>query len=193
MATRAGVAQLVERNVANVEVASSRLVSRFLDHVRFRLIHDKPGGCLAPPRPPARQAGARQHLPAPAEGSAARAGMGPSANFLFRQGDPPKVFLAFTDGAQLSPDGTRIATASASDQQTGARATLLFDHEGDSVIAREASPQGWIDNRHLVVGSAWYVSIVDISSGAAAPMWNLITIPRQRIPSLAGVLPQDLA
>src|SRR6202022_3404788 len=28
----AGVAQLVERNVANVEVASSRLVSRSLDH-----------------------------------------------------------------------------------------------------------------------------------------------------------------
>lgn len=54
----------------------------------------------------------------------------------------------------LSPDGTQLAVDAVTDQRTGAGQTMLFQNGAATIIAGDSSPQGWLDNTHVVVSAA---------------------------------------
>ena len=103
-----------------------------------------------------------------------------------------RILMAFDNSAELSPDGIRIAADVLADQQTGATETLLLADGVQNLVTQSGSPQGWLDNTHLVVGSASDVWIFDTRSGDPVLMTGLTTIPQQGMPALAGVLPTNL-
>jgi hypothetical protein len=107
-------------------------------------------------------------------------------------GGPPAHILRNGLEMHLAPDGNRVAVEVVTDSQTGAGDTMLFQNGAARIVARDAGPQGWLDNTHLVVWSGGGVKIVDTTSGAEQLMTALKSIPQQGMPSLAGVLPADL-
>lgn len=92
----------------------------------------------------------------------------------------------------LSPDGTRLAAEVVTDQQAGKVSTLLFQNRAAGIIADGVSPQGWLDNTHLVVSSGSAVEIVDVAGGPERVMTGLKSIPQQGMPVLAGLMPANL-
>lgn len=92
----------------------------------------------------------------------------------------------------LSPDGTRLAAEAVTDPATGATQTEIIQNGAVIQTTLLGGPQGWLDNDHLIVGSAAEVDVLDVASGAAVPMRNLITIPHQGMPHFVGMYPEDL-
>jgi hypothetical protein len=105
---------------------------------------------------------------------------------------PPAHILRNGLEMHLAPDGNRVAVEVVTDSKTGAGDTMLFQNGAARIVARDAGPQGWLDNTHLVVWSGGGVKIVDTTNGAEQLMTALKSIPQQGMPSLAGVLPADL-
>jgi len=117
--------------------------------------------------------------------------------------DGTKIGFALPDGPpalvvrnglviHLSPDGTRLAAEVVTDQQAGTVATMVFQNGAAGILADDGSPQGWLDNTHLVVSSGSAVEIVDVTGGPKYVMTGLKSIPQQGTPMLAGVMPANL-
>jgi hypothetical protein len=118
---------------------------------------------------------------------------GTQTPFTVPSGPPPKIFTAFANAAELSPDGVNIATSAISDQPSFAVETLLFKNGSSSILTRLGSPLGWLDSSHVLVSSVSAVWIVDLNNVAAPTMMQgLQTIPQQGMPALSGILPANL-
>lgn len=118
---------------------------------------------------------------------------GVKTSWALPAGGTPKVQIASNYSAQLSPDGMRIAAEVVSDPQTGARDTVDLVADGlVSIVARSFSPEGWLDNGHLVASSAAGVWIIEVDRGGMIQMSGLRRIALQGEPRLAGVLPANL-
>jgi hypothetical protein len=69
---------------------------------------------------------------------------------------------------------------------------MLFQNSTAGIVADDGSPQGWLDNTHLVVSSGSAIEIVDVTGGPKYVMTGLKAIPQQGMPELAGDLPSNL-
>jgi hypothetical protein len=69
---------------------------------------------------------------------------------------------------------------------------MLFQNGVVTIVAGDSSPQGWLDNTHLVLSAASGVEIFDVTGATQIVMTGLKSIPQHGGPSLAGVLPADL-
>ena len=117
---------------------------------------------------------------------------GTKTPFALPGGPPPKIFMAFANPAELSPDGASIAADAIADQQNFAVETLLFKSGAWSVLTRLGTPLGWLDSSRLVVSSSFGVWVIDVRSGIPNQMTNLQLVPQTGMPVLAGVMPTDL-
>ena len=119
---------------------------------------------------------------------------GATTNFALPVGPPPKILLAFAHGAELSPDGRRIAAFGVMDSPSFAPETIMLSNGASSVLTQLGSPQGWLDSTHLVVTSGTAAWIVDADNGqTATQMTGISALPQEGSPALAGVLPTNLA
>jgi hypothetical protein len=117
---------------------------------------------------------------------------GTKTAFDIPSGPPPKIFMAFANAAELSPDGASIATSAVADQQTFAVETLLFKNGSSSILTQLGSPLGWLDSSRLLVSSPSAVWVIDVNTRITTQMTNLQTIPQTGMRALAGVMPTDL-
>jgi len=118
---------------------------------------------------------------------------GTKTPFAIPAGQPPRIFTAFANAAELSPDGVSIATSAISAQPSFAVETMLFKNGSSSILTLLGSPLGWLDSSHVLVSSVSAVWIVDVNNPAAPTMMQgLQTIPQQGMPVLSGILPANL-
>ncbi|MGA7910804.1 MAG: hypothetical protein WCC30_04560 [Candidatus Dormiibacterota bacterium] len=117
---------------------------------------------------------------------------GTKTAFAIPSGPPPKIFMAFANAAELSPDGASIAASVVADQPTFALETLLFNNGSSSILTQLGSPLGWLDGSHLLVSSPSAVWVIDVSTRIPNQMTNLQTVPQTGMPALAGVMPTNL-
>jgi hypothetical protein len=117
---------------------------------------------------------------------------GAKTAFVLPGGPPPKIFMAFANSAELSPDGTSIAADAVADQQNFAVETLLFKGGSSSVLTRLGSPLGWLDSSRVLVSSPSAVWVIDVSTGVPTQLTGLQTVPQTGMPVLAGLMPTDL-
>jgi hypothetical protein len=117
---------------------------------------------------------------------------GTKTAFAIPAGPPPRIFMAFANPAELSPDGTSIAADAVADPQNFAVETLIFKSGSSSILTRLGSPQGWLDSSHVVVSSPFGVWVIDVSNGVPTQMTDLQLVPQTGMPLLAGVMPANL-
>jgi hypothetical protein len=116
---------------------------------------------------------------------------GTKSQFALPSGPARRIFTAFSY-THLSPDGTRVAADVVADPQTGSTETAVIEDGAVVFTTLVGAPQGWLDNHHLVVSNADVVFIIDLRSGAEVPMVDLMLIPNQGMPTLAGIMPEAL-
>jgi hypothetical protein len=117
---------------------------------------------------------------------------GTKTAFAIPNGPPPRIFMAFANAVELSPDGASIATSAVANQQAFAVETLLFNNGTSSILTQLGSPLGWLDSSHLLVSSPSAVWVIDVSTRIPIKMRNLETVPQTGMPVLAGVMPTNL-
>jgi hypothetical protein len=106
-------------------------------------------------------------------------------------GPAQRIFTA-SDYTQLSPDGGRVAASVVIEATSGDTETAVIQDGSITFTSLVGSPQGWLDNDHLVISNADSVFIVDLRSHVFVPMLNLESIPQQGVPRLAGIMPEAL-
>lgn len=117
---------------------------------------------------------------------------GTKTAFAIPSGPPPRIFMAFANAAELSPDGASIATSAVADQKAFAVETLLFNNGTSSILTQLGSPLGWLDSAHLLVSSPSAVWVIDVSTRIPVKIRNLELVPQTGMPVLAGVMPTNL-
>jgi hypothetical protein len=100
-----------------------------------------------------------------------------------------RVFVPYT---YLSPAGDQMAVAIVTDVSTGKLKTAVLAGGAIRFTSLAGTPQGWLDETHLVLSTADTVSIVDIASGVLVEVTDLKAIPQQGQPHLVGTLPPSL-
>ena len=116
---------------------------------------------------------------------------GQKSVFSVAAGPVPKIFPVW-EYLDLSPDGTRILSAVVSNSSSGALETDLFGDGASSLVSALGSPQGWLDDTHVLVSSSSAVWVLDLTTDSATQVTGLKTIALEGTPSLAGVLPGGL-
>jgi hypothetical protein len=112
--------------------------------------------------------------------------------FSLPAGPPPRIFLAFATGAELSPDGSTVAAEVFTDPQASAYQTMLFQNGKATALMSGSAPAGWLDSDHLILSSQNEMVIMDVASNTSIPLTGLQLIHGQGWPEIVGTLPSNL-